>query len=332
MPLPRHKRWQRQQLLLPLGEQVAESESRAAALHNSWCPPSPLPRQLEDLGQWAGPAGMALLAELQDKEGTHCEELRSGPSTEWAEDNDTDLSSCIEEDSISGSLLSDAWPEDTDPNRMAGEESNLVSVPHEAWAENKDLRQNSEEESISCSLSQVKWGEDPEDLSSSSEEESTSGSLPCKSWAEDQDLSCSREKESTSGSSLCESQAESSEVCTDAESGVDQPQEDLICPYHMKPMRFYMGTGMESEEESLPQMEDAGQDFRELEAAMGTIWREEELLKWDRRTFERLRGLHSVAAEPVPRLSCFRRVLRALRRAFRGLRRLIPVLIAPCCQ
>ncbi|RMC08339.1 hypothetical protein DUI87_14581 [Hirundo rustica rustica] len=140
--------------------QVATVESRALAPHNPCCPPSPLPSQQEDLGQWAGAAARALLEELWGEEGSCCEELRSGPSPECAEH--TDLSRSAEEESTSGSLQSEPWPEDTEPSRMTREESSLVSLPRKAWTADQDL---------SCSTG-VK---------------SASGSLPHESWAESSD-------------------------------------------------------------------------------------------------------------------------------------------------
>lgn len=149
------------------------------APHSPWCPPSPLPRQQEDLRQWAGSAGRAPLAGLQGQEGSCSQELWSGPSTEWAEH--TDLSRSTEEESTSWSLQSEPRPEDSELSSMAREEIGLGSLPSEAWTE--DLSQSREEESTSWSLSCVTW--DPvKEMSCSSEKPTASGFLLSESWTE----------------------------------------------------------------------------------------------------------------------------------------------------
>lgn len=119
-------------------------------------------------------------------------------------------------------------------------------------------------------------------------------------WAEIKHRSCSTDEDSASVSLPHESRAESwdSGACTPTDDALDQLVAAQMCPYHMKPLLFPRGTGMESEAGSLYQMESAGRDCREMQADMGATWWEEDLLEWDRRSFERLRGKSSATAVP----------------------------------
>lgn len=124
-------------------------------------------------------------------------------------------------------------------------------------------------------------------------------------WAEIKHRSCSTDEDSASVSLPHESRAESwdSGACTPTDDALDQLVAAQMCPYHMKPLLFHRGTGMESEAGSLYQMESAGRDCREMQADMGATWWEEDLLEWDRRSFERLRGKCSATAVPMQRPS-----------------------------
>ncbi|XP_023787316.1 uncharacterized protein LOC111932476 [Cyanistes caeruleus] len=296
---------------------AAGAQSRAAAPHSPCCVPSPSPGQLEELGLRAGPAGMTLLKELGSEE------------WHWSDD--------CQAESGQGESLSESSSYDADelehyrgtgPFLGGGERSRsekLRSGSSTGWAIETDLSRSAEEESTSWSLQTEAWPEDTE-LNRMTREEIGLVSLPRKAWTEDQVGSCSIEEDNASGSLLCESWAESSdsESCILLEDGLDELEAAWICQSQVNPPLLYMGTGIRSPESegSLSQMEDTETFNRERQTVLKAAFWED--LERERQLIERLQGLDSAAAVPVQHLLPFRRALKALRRAFRSLRHLIP--------